>query len=123
MFAPAEHPGLEEGAVDDQLTTTVEEVEQACLPLRPVELVRLLDGQPPHPPTLRSQRVTSAGQRLLLHEELLARSLPRLHRHDRGGVLRKTRGPRLPVSLLVLVHLFLLVLRSDTSMRPAEWWS
>ena len=76
MLGPAEHAGLEEGAVDDQLTAAVEQVEQARLALRPVELVRLLHGQPRHPPTLGGQRVTGAGQRLLLHEELLARSLP-----------------------------------------------
>jgi hypothetical protein len=33
-------------------------------------------GHPRHPPTLGGQRVTGAGQLLLLHEQLLARSLP-----------------------------------------------
>ena len=78
MLGPAVHAGLEEGAVDDQLTAALEQVEQARLALGPVELVLLLHGQPRHPPTLGGQRVTGAGQLLLLHEQLLARSLPLL---------------------------------------------
>ena len=78
------HAGLEEGAVDDQLTAAVEQVEQARLALGPVELVLLLHGQPRHPPTLGGQRVTGAGQLLLLHEQLLARGLPLLRGDDRG---------------------------------------
>src|SRR4051795_8159184 len=35
-------PRLEKGAVDDQLTATLEQVNQARLPRRPVERVRLL---------------------------------------------------------------------------------
>jgi hypothetical protein len=41
MLRPSAHPGLEEGAVDDQLTATVEEVEEGRLALRPLELVLL----------------------------------------------------------------------------------
>src|ERR1019366_7201907 len=70
--------GFEEGAVDDQLTAALEQVEQARFALGPVELVLLLHGQPRHPPTLGGQRVTGAGQVLLLHQQLLARSLPLL---------------------------------------------
>src|SRR5215470_14304679 len=76
MFGPAVHAGLKEGAIDDQLPPAVEQVEQARLALGTVELVRLLHGQPRHPPTLGGQRVTGPGQLLLLHEQLLARSLP-----------------------------------------------
>src|SRR5213076_891238 len=86
MLGPAFHAGLKEGAVNDQLTAAVEQVEQARLAPGPVELVRLLYGQPRHPPTLGGQRVTGAGQLLLLHEQLLARSFPLLRRHDRGCV-------------------------------------
>src|SRR5437868_7473876 len=86
MLGPAFHAGLEEGAVDDQLTAAVEQIEYACPALRPVKLVLLLHGQPRHPPTLGRQRVTGAGQLLLLHEQLLARSFPLLRRHDRGCV-------------------------------------
>src|SRR5262245_7920623 len=84
MFGPAVHAGLEEGAIDDQLPPAVEQVEQTRLALGPVELVLLLHGLPRHPPTLGGQRVTGAGQLLLLHEQLLARSLPLLRRDDRG---------------------------------------
>src|SRR5262249_33627590 len=52
----------------------------------PVELVLLVHGQPRHPPTLAGKRVTGVGQLLLLHEQLLARSLPLVRRHDRGCV-------------------------------------
>src|SRR5438067_4050365 len=52
MLGPAFHAGLEEGAVNDQLTAAVEQVEQARLAPGSVELVRLLHGQPWHPPTL-----------------------------------------------------------------------
>src|SRR5207245_1428845 len=58
MLGPAFHAGLEEGAVDDQLTAAVEQVEQARLAPGPVKLVLLLNGQPRHPPTLGGQRVT-----------------------------------------------------------------
>ena len=84
MFGPADHAGLEEGAVDDQLPATVEQVEQTRLALGPLELVILLHGQPRHPATLGGQRVTSVGHLLLLHAQLLARSLPLLRRHNSG---------------------------------------
>jgi hypothetical protein len=84
MIGPAGHAGLEEGAVDDQLTAAVEQVEQPRLAIGPVELVLLLHGQPRHPPPLGGQRVTGAGRLLLLHEQLLACSLPLLPRDDRG---------------------------------------
>ena len=77
MLRPTFHAGLEERAVDDQLTSPLEQVEQARLPRWPVELVILLHGQPRHPPTLGRQGITGAGQRLLLHEQLLTGSLPR----------------------------------------------
>src|SRR5207248_4075819 len=83
MLGPAVHARLEEGAVDDQLTTPAEQVEQARRALRTRELELLLDREPRHPPPLRGQCVTGASQRLLLHEQLLARSLPLVGRHDR----------------------------------------
>src|SRR3989441_2185198 len=86
MLGPAGHAGLEEGAVDDQLTAAVEQVEQARLALGPVEFVLLLHGQPRHPPTLGGQRVTGPRQLLLLREQLLARRLLLLLRDDRGCV-------------------------------------
>src|SRR5262249_49027065 len=82
MLGPAEHPGFEEGAVDDQLTPAFEQVNQARLAARSVELVRLLDGHPRHPTAFGRERVTGPDLNLLLHEQLLARSLPLLPRHD-----------------------------------------
>src|SRR6266478_4977320 len=78
MHGPAEDAGLEERAIDDQLTAALEQIEQAYLALGSVELVLLLHGQPRHPPAFGGQRITGAGQVLLLHEQLLARSLPLL---------------------------------------------
>ena len=72
------HAGFEEGAVEDQLTPALKQVEQARFALGSVELVLLLHGQPRHPPTLGRQRVTGAGQGLFLHEQLLTGSLPLL---------------------------------------------
>src|SRR5215510_1265636 len=76
MFRPAEDAWLEEGAVDDQLTAAIEQVEQAHPPFGPIELVFLFHSEPWHPPALGGQRVTGPGQRLLFYEELQARSLP-----------------------------------------------
>src|ERR1700677_112374 len=84
VVGPAEHPGLEEGAIEDQLRAALEQIEQAYLTFGPVELILLLHRHPRHPSAFGGQRVTEAGQGLLLYEELLARSLPLLLRDDRG---------------------------------------
>jgi hypothetical protein len=55
VVGPAKDPGLEEGAVDDQLRAAFEQIEQAHLALGSVELVLLLHHHPGHPPTLGSQ--------------------------------------------------------------------
>src|SRR6267142_973322 len=85
MLRPAVHAALEEGAVDDQLTAALEQVEQARFALGPVENICLFHGNPRHPPSLGGQRVTGAGQGLLLDEKLLARSLPLWRQHNRRG--------------------------------------
>src|SRR5438105_9911216 len=78
MLGPAFHAGLEERAVDDQLTAALEQVEQASFALGSVELIVLLHSEPWHSPALGRQRVTGAGQGLFLYEQLLSRSLPLL---------------------------------------------
>src|ERR1700688_184998 len=105
MLGPAEDTGLEEGAIDDQLTAALEQIEQAYLALGSVELVLFVHGQPRHPPAFGGQRVTGAGQGLLLHEELLVRSLPLLLRHDRGCVHRALPFPVFLASLFACCHL------------------
>src|SRR5262249_17334472 len=105
MLGPAKHPGLEESAIDDQLPAALEQVEQANLALWPLEFVRLLDGHPRHPPAFGGQRVTGAGQGLLLYEELLARSLPGIRRHDRRRVYFEMSFPVFLVSLFAYCHL------------------
>src|SRR5207302_777604 len=105
VLGPAEHSGLEEGAIDDQLPAALEQVEQANLTLGSVELVLLLHRHPRHPPTLGCQRITGAGQGLLLHEEMLARSLPLVLRYDRGGVHREMPFPVFLVSIFGCCHL------------------
>src|SRR5882724_7983043 len=105
VLGPAEDPGLEEGAIDDQLTAALEQIEQAYLALGPVELVFPVHSQPRHPPAFGGQRVTGAGQGLLLYEELLACSLPLLLRYDRGCVHREMPFPVFLVSLFACCHL------------------
>jgi hypothetical protein len=83
VLGPDEYSGFEEGAVDDQLTPVFEQVEQAHRARRSFERVRLLHGHPRHPPAFGGQRVMGPHVGLLLHEQLLARSLPRLRRNDR----------------------------------------
>ena len=87
-LGPAVHAGLVEEAVDDQLTAPLEQVEQARRAVRALEAVVLLDGHPRHPAALGGQRVAGAGQLLLLDQQLLARGLPLLRRHDRRHVHR-----------------------------------
>jgi hypothetical protein len=78
VVGPAEHPRLEEGAIDDQLTPAVEQVEQTGLARRPLENICRLNGHPRHSPALGGQGVTGAGLGLFLQEQLLAGRLPRL---------------------------------------------
>src|SRR5262249_33296893 len=87
MIGPAEDTGLEEGAIDNELTAALEQIEQANPTVWPVELVLLLDGHPRHPSALGGQRIASAGQLLLHNKQLLARSFPLLRRNDRRRVL------------------------------------
>ena len=65
------HPRLEEDAVDDQLTPTVEQVEQTGLAAGPSNACAVS-----RPSTafaaLSSQGVTGAGLRLFLHQQVLA---------------------------------------------------
>ena len=71
MIGPTEHAGLEEGSVDDQLTAAVEQVEQTHLALGPSNSYFFSTASHGIRRRLGGQRVTRAGQRLLLHEELL----------------------------------------------------
>ena len=76
MVGPAEHAGLEERAIDDQLAAALEQIEQTRLAVGPDELIGLVDRHPRHPTTLGGERVMGAHYRLLFHEELLTRSVP-----------------------------------------------
>src|SRR5215510_14266415 len=105
VIGPAEHPGLEEGAIDDQLPAALEQAEQANLTIGSFELVLLLHGHPRHPSTLGGQGITGAGQGLLLHEEVLPRSLPLLLRHDRGCLHCAMSYRALLVSLFAGCHI------------------
>jgi hypothetical protein len=84
VVGPAVDAGLEEGAVDDELAASLEQVEQAQPAVGALELVVLLDGEPGHAAALGGQRVSCPGQRLLLDEQLLAGGLPLLGSDDRG---------------------------------------
>src|SRR5580658_2188593 len=104
VLGPAEHSGFKERTIDNQLTATLEQIGQANLALGSVELVRFLHGQPRHPSALGSQRIAGARHRLLFHEELLARSVPLLLRHDRGCVHGEVSFPLLLVSVYASCH-------------------
>jgi hypothetical protein len=56
-LGPAGDPGLEEEAVDDQLTAPLEEVEQTRRAVRTLEAVVLLHGHPGHAAPVGGQRV------------------------------------------------------------------
>src|SRR5215472_8166104 len=104
MVGPAEHAGLKEGAIEDQLSAALEQIEQAYLALGPIEFVLLLDGHPWHSPAFGGQSVAGASEGPLLHEELLARSLPSLRRHDWRRVRRELPFPVFLVSLFARCH-------------------
>src|ERR1700757_1826417 len=82
VIRPAKNTRLEEGAIEDHLRTALEQIEQAYFTLGSLERVLLFYRRPRHAPAIGGQRVTGAGEVLLLGEELLARSLPLLRRHD-----------------------------------------
>src|SRR6266436_5749792 len=67
VLRPTEYPWLEEGAINDQLPATLEQVEQAYLPVRPVELVVLLHRHPRHPSAFGGQRITRSCCRAASH--------------------------------------------------------
>src|SRR5262245_53753559 len=113
MLGPAEYPGLEESAINDQLPAAFEQVEQANQTLGPVELVLLLHGHPRHPSTLGGQRIAGASQGLLLHQELLTRSLPLLRRHDRRCVLWKIPFQLIRFSAFACCHVAALFPETD----------
>src|SRR5258706_3638884 len=117
VLGPAEHSGFEEGAIDDQLTAALEQIEQAYLALGSVELVLLLDRHPRHPSTLGGQRITGAGEGLLLHEELLPRGLPLRPHYDRGCLHRDTPPRVLLGSLFARCHVISPLL-SGTDRSP-----
>src|SRR5207237_1583634 len=54
MLGPAFCAGLNEGAVDDQLATTLKEAQQVDLAVGSVEYVFRIHGQPRHPASLRA---------------------------------------------------------------------
>ena len=59
---------LEEEAVDDQLTASLEKVGQARGVVRALESVLLIHGHSRHPAALGGQRITGVGQLLLLRQ-------------------------------------------------------
>ena len=83
VFGPTMNTRVDEGAIDDQLASAMEQIEQAHLALGPLEDVFLIHLCPRHPPAHRGQRITRTSQLLLLDEHLLKRSLPLLRRHNR----------------------------------------
>src|SRR5262249_32388063 len=123
MLGPAEHPGFEEGAVDDQLSAALEQVEQANLAIGPLELVLLLHRHPWHPSTLGGQRITGAGESLLLHKELLLRSFPLLLRDDLGSLHRHMPFRVLLISFFACCHVIVLCFLKQMETTHSEEFS
>ena len=76
VIGPAEHAGLEEGAIDDQLPAALEQIQKARLAVGSDEAIGLLDRHPRRPPPLGGERVMGAHHGFLLDEQALARSVP-----------------------------------------------
>src|SRR5262245_18003791 len=110
VLGPAEHPGLEEGSIDDHLPAALEQIEQANLTLGPLELVLLLHCHPRHPSTLGGHRIPRTSQGFLLREKLLARGLPLLPGHDRRRLYSELSFAVLRVFRILAVHMSLLFL-------------
>ena len=68
--------------VDEQLWATVEELREGPGPVGGLEAVLLLDRHPRKLPALLRQFVATAGELLLLREQLVAGGLPLLLRSD-----------------------------------------
>src|SRR5580700_6595458 len=84
MLRPPEYSRLEEGAINDQLSAPLKQIEQAYFAVGSIELVLFLDSHPRHASAFGGHRVTGVHQGLLFHEQLLPRELPLLLRYDRG---------------------------------------
>src|SRR6266851_4031892 len=120
VLGPAEHPGLEEGAIDDQLTAALEQIEQAYLALGSVELVLLVHSQPRHPPAVSASR-----ERVKAFS--FTRSRWRAASHSCcdtiGGVLI-ARCPfpcSLSLSLLVAISFLLCFLKQTETIRSEKF--
>src|SRR5260370_918859 len=66
MLGPTFYAGFEEGSVNDQLTPTLEQVEQAHFALESVELEILLHAHPRHHSTPRRTSATVSGPSFML---------------------------------------------------------
>jgi hypothetical protein len=84
VLGPAKDAGLEEGAINDQLPAPLEQIEQARVALRPLELVCRLDGHPRHSAAIASREWVNAFS----FTKLVARDVSFLRRHDQGCVMR-----------------------------------
>ncbi len=67
---------LEEKTIDDELSAAIEEIEQADLAVRSLELVRLVDPHHRQPAALGGKLGADAGRLLCPAEEIVAGSLP-----------------------------------------------
>src|SRR4051794_8637163 len=76
----------EHEVVEDQLAPALEQVRERDLPLRPLELVALLDLRPRQPPAIRGELVAPPRQLLLLCPETPLRGLPFLCGHHLGQI-------------------------------------
>src|SRR5262245_23967182 len=87
-LGPAVHSGSEHEVIHDELTASLEQIEQTCLAVRTREDVLFFDLHHRLPASLRRQGIPGTRGRLFLHEQLLMSGLPLLLRNDSGKGLR-----------------------------------
>src|SRR5215468_1952488 len=104
---PTKHSRLEEGAIENQLPPALEQIEQANLARRSLELITLFDSHPRHPAAFGGQSVSSPCLSFFLHQHFLARSEPLFLRYYRRRLNSEIFLPVVLVFRFARCHLFL----------------
>src|SRR6185437_1142778 len=86
VIGPTLDVGPDEGAIDEELPPALKQAQQIDFAVGPVEFVVLLDEQPGHPSSLRSQRIVGAHHFFFFDVELPMGGVPLLRRYDRWCV-------------------------------------
>jgi hypothetical protein len=101
-LGPAVHAGRKHEAVQDKLPTSVEQIAQTYLLLRPVEHIILFHSEPRQSASFRSQSVARMRGGFLLREQSVVGSLPFGARYDARRAITFVHG--LLLKTLVWIH-------------------